>query len=155
MSKILEVIRYKNNYGIQTFLILDKMPEHKFERRGNLIFSNVDGFTESYVQVLGTRGAFAGRHFDISMKDGSTIEATGDIWSAGQSEAAEKHLTSVGIATLEKLANCYVFTSSYVDTARLEQWIDDHPDKVSHDYWKYDIKRAASMQLSKENKKDA
>lgn len=141
MSKIQEVLFIEQYGSKHYYLIVDEYPDFKYERRGNLVFSNVDGFTSSYVINRGTKNAFGGREFDIPMEDGTKLHADGSIWSSGQSEAAGVQVTSVGVATREMLKKCYVFVGEYIDSRLLEEWLKQNPNKTHGDYSKYDPRR--------------
>lgn len=139
MPNIQEVIIHRTNYGEQHFLILDQMPNFLFERKNNFIFAEDDGFFECYSEVIGTSGAFAGRKFDIPMKDGSVVWAKGQIWNAGHSENAPYPIKYVGISTLDRLHSCYVFQSGYVNVDKLNSHLAKN--EPTYDYYKYDKRK--------------
>lgn len=147
MPNIIDVILHKNAYGTQTMFVLDKMPEFKYKefktKRGTRALLSKDGiFSSLYYYDRPTKNfqAFAGRKFDIPMEDGSIIEASGQWW-----DGSPENTTSVGISTIEKLEECYVFFSSNVEEDKFKQ-ITENWNKPSNNYHKYD-KRDKSYQV--------
>lgn len=137
MPKIIDVIITKNS---QIFLILDEMPEFKYERRGNCLVASYDGFYNTYYYYRPGRHwkAFAGREFDIPMKDGTVEHAFGQWWDGKQQENAPEKIVHVGYKTIDKLKECYVFIGGHVSKKKLEDWLSKN--KPSENYYKYDIR---------------
>jgi hypothetical protein len=121
---------------IQEFVIVDVAPRFLFERRGSFLVAEDDGFFECYQEQPGTKDAFAGREFDLSMKDGSAVHAKGQIWYGGHARNAPYPIVDVGIATLEQLRKCYVFGAGHVSREKWNAWLAENAP--SEDYWKYD-----------------
>ncbi|WP_426269193.1 hypothetical protein ACN9MB_13275 [Dyella kyungheensis] len=118
-------------------LIVDRMPKLVYERTGNSLVSHDDGVYDFLAIESGTKDAFGGREFDIALTDGTVYRATGDVWSV----APPKHIeptVSVGIGTLHKLQQCYVFSGASVAVTKLQSWLD--ANTPSNDYYKYDAR---------------
>lgn len=137
MSKIVEALVTEQYGSKHYYLIVDRKPKFLYQRKGNLISSRYKGFISSFVREPGTTKAFAGRSFTIPMQDGSALEATGQYWSAGQLEAAGEDVVSVGVATRSELKKCYVFMGHYITKNKLDNFLNNNPDKIFSDYWKY------------------
>lgn len=136
--KIIDVIDHRNKYGKQRMLVIDRMPQCLFERKGRLLIGHDSGFFRFYRYDSPSPGfvAFAGRKFEIPMVDGSVIEASGQWWDVSAEDY--RGLTyDLGIATVEDLAECHVFTGCYhVDRELVDAWIAEH--EPSNNYHKYD-----------------
>ena len=117
MSKVIDVILHRNKYSTQSFLVVDKLPEFKYEEKiskGQRVLIAKDGIFSSlyyYQKPDSMFQAFANRAFKIPMKDGSFVEAKGQWWS-GLSGA---NTMSIGIGTPDGLAKCNVFCSTGID----------------------------------------
>lgn len=138
MPSIVDVILLKP-YGCEIYyLVLDEMPRFAFERRADRLVAECDGFYECYRHERPTAysKAFGGREFDILLKDGTVERAKGQWWWSGypENEATGK-IMSVGIATLETLAKCYVWSSGNIQKSKLDEWLSGH--ESSTDYEKY------------------
>lgn len=138
MPSIIDAILLKP-YGLNSYyLILDKMPEFTFERHGKYLIAEEDGFFARYgYESPGPSwSAFGGRKFDIPLKDGTVEHACGQWWwCAPLISANQGPITPVGIATIEKLRQCYVFQSANISTQKLDEWLSAH--EASADYYKY------------------
>jgi len=125
----------------QVFVIIDKPLNFLYERRSDCLVANDDGFYSSYfyerpdVQWK----AFGGRPFDIPMKDGTTEKAYGQWWDGRHSENAPEPIVQVGVATLDELLECYVFTSGYISKIKLENWL--RKNVPTSDYYWYEQHR--------------
>lgn len=143
MPKILDAIRL-NSYGIDAYyLVLDEMPTFVFERTGKHLFAEHDGFSRCYAyETPGPNWqAFGGWKFDIPLKDGTVEHASGQWWDCSPlGMKARQPRTSVGIATVEMLEKCYVFTGGVIETEKLEEWLASN--EPSTDYEKYRKSRA-------------
>ena len=130
----------------QVSIVLDKMPEFIYEKKGEyLLFAEDDSFYESYAYERSAHAkAFAGREFDIPMKDGSIIKANGQWWDSGIRAATPEDITQVGINTLDGLKKCYVFFSAKINATKLNKWLENN--KASADHWKYDERTLAARQ---------
>jgi hypothetical protein len=119
------------------YLVVDRMPARVYERTGNTLVSHDDGIYDFLAIERGTKDAFGGREFDIALADGTVYHATGDVWSVAPPKDIEPTV-SVGISTLEKLQQCYVFSGASVSIAKLQAWLD--ANTASNDYYKYDAR---------------
>jgi len=132
--KIIDIIHHKNKYATQVFHIVDRMPSFLYERDGKWLVGEDSGFFNFYYYNRPSPNwrAFAGRKFDIPMKDGTIEQANGQWWS-GMKPDYQGLLSSVGIGTPEKLGKCNVFTGMWVDSHLVR-----HTINPSNNYYKYD-----------------
>ena len=116
-------------------LIVDRMPEWIYHRTGNSLVAKDDGFYDFLEIKPGSTAAFAGRAFDITLDDGSTLQCRGQVWSCASPADVEPTI-DVGVATLDKLRKCYVFASASVSKSKLAKWLS--ANTPSNNYDKYD-----------------
>lgn len=124
--------------------VLNRHPKFLYERKGDLLIAKDGPFTDvyGYDPPVGRFKAFAGREFDIPMKDGTAIRATGQWWHIHIPEAGR----SYGISTVEQLLKCYVFSSAQLDAEWLEKARSEYSSGIYpyRDYEKvirYDVDR--------------
>ena len=157
MPKILDVICHRPSGAFKgqkhLFLIVDKLPEFLYERKGNCLVASDDGFYNTYFYDSPGPNwkAFAGRKFDIPMKDGSVEKAYGQWWDGKHQENAPEPIISVGVNTLEELGKCYVFCGAHISADKLARWKRKH--KQSTDYYKY-AQRTANKSLNRTGTSD-
>ncbi|MBO2926682.1 hypothetical protein [Metapseudomonas otitidis] len=146
--KIVDVILTKDYFGrLNDYkVVVDRMPEFvysagEFEKtagwggRGRHLIACDSGFYDCLLEVPGSTDAFAGRKFTINLDDGSKLECHGQVWDAAHPNPPEPYV-QVGVATLEKLRECYVFFGGRISKAKLEAWLASN--KPSQNYRKYD-----------------
>lgn len=134
MTNIIDVIVTDKK---RVFVVVDKMPELVYERHPDrILVGHDDGFWSALKHGRPSKNnqAFGGHKFDIPMKDGTIIHASGEWWDSGY-EAITERIGSVGVGTLDGLATCYVFVGYHISMAKLEAWLEDN--EPSDDYWKY------------------
>lgn len=135
---IQDIILHKSAYSTQIMIVLDRMPELKYERDGNRFTAEDSGFYD-FLQKQGESGdAFGGRKFDIQLKDGSTFNCHGQVWSVGPPKGLPP-LVQVGISTRENLSKCYVFSGGMVRKDLVADWLSKNVPSFS--YYKYDSRR--------------
>lgn len=117
------------------YAVLDRMPELVYERNGQSFVSHDSGFYDFLKGRSGKGQAFGGRVFSINLSDGSTFLCEGDVWSCAPPEGTEPTV-SIGVATRESLARCYVFSSASVARSTLSAWLASNTP--SNNYYKYD-----------------
>ena len=128
------------------YLVLDELPTFLFERHGNYLVAEHDGFYRCYGYETPGRNwqAFGGAKFDIPLADGTVEHAHGQWWDCSPPNSTkEGPRTSVGIATLEQLNRCYVFSSGVIATEKLNAWLAENDP--STDYEKYAAKRTRPL----------
>lgn len=135
---IIDIIDHRDAYGVQRQLVVDRMPEFVFERRGaNWLIGHDSGFFQFYKYDRPGPGwkAFAGLKFDIRMADGSVEKAHGQWWDARPTDFYG--LThSLGVNTIENLEQCYVFRGGiHVDRELVDAWLAQNA--TSNNYHKY------------------
>lgn len=135
--KVVDVIHHRNQNYTQQMLVLDRMPEFVYEREGNFLIAEDSGFFGFYgYERSGPNWkAFGGDKFDIPLKNGSIIKADGQWWDSVPSDYSEL-VISIGIKTIERLEECYVFSYGYVDPLIVDNWLSTNDP--SNNYNKYD-----------------
>lgn len=144
--RIMDVIR-TTAYGgrhVQWFVLVDRMPVRVYRREGNTLVSNDSGFYDFLGIQPGSSGAFAGRKFTVRLEDGSDFECHGQVWSCG-APAGTEPTVSLGIATKEKLDECYVFMGASMSKAMLEAWLAKN--QPSSNYRKHDKRETVEYWL--------
>lgn len=125
----------------QIMVVVDRQPDFVYDKEGQFLLAEDDGFVDALGVQPGSTGAFAGRKFDLSMKDGSVFHCHGQVWSCSHPRHKEMELIHVGVNTVDDLERCYVFCSSEVRKSKLDAWLADHTP--STDYYKYDSRHQA------------
>ncbi|WP_337881828.1 hypothetical protein [Chromobacterium haemolyticum] len=120
----------------QIFVVVDRMPSKVYHRDGNRLISRDSGFYDCLTIEPGSKDAFGGQKFTVQLDDGSEILADGQIWASFHKDLIGEPTIQVGVATLEKLKECYVFFSGLVSKQRLENWLSSN--KHSTQYLKHD-----------------
>ena len=141
MPNIIDVILHTNKYFTQTFAVINESPKFLYERKGNCLVASDDGFYSTYFYDAPSKNwrAFAGRTFDIPMKDGTIIKANGQWWDGQHQQNAPEPIVDIGAATIKELEKCYVFCSGHTSKAKFDKWMAEN--EPSTDYWKYDLRR--------------
>jgi hypothetical protein len=134
--RIVDVIAKKSPYSehMHYYVVVDRAPRHIYQRDGNYLTAHDGGFYDFMKIEHGSRDAFGGRNFSITLTDGSQIECIGQVWSCGPIDGIDA--VQVGVATIEALERCYCFFGGYVAREKLEAWLA--VNKPSGDYYKYD-----------------
>ena len=80
--EIIDIIDHTNKYSVQRFVVLNRSPNFMYEREGKWLIAEDSGFFNFYYydRPCPNWEAFAGRKFNIKMKDGSIEEAYGQWW---------------------------------------------------------------------------
>lgn len=89
--------------------------------------------------------AFAGREFDLPMKDGTTTHCNGQYWYGHIAEAGRvigEEIAEIGASTKEDLKRCFVFTSRNISKKRLDEMVkefeESHPGYEPWGYRQYE-----------------
>lgn len=117
------------------YVIVDRMPQKVYAREGDRLTMNDDGIYDFLQIDPGSTGAFGGREFDIHLSDGSVYHANGDVWSVAPPKGI-KETIDVGVSTIERLSDCYVFNGYHISRAKLDAWLQSNTP--SNNYYKYD-----------------
>ena len=140
----INIVDVINHYHCtQAMIVVDRQPAPIFERRGQLLIGHDSGFYKFYgYETPGpTWEAFGGREFDIPMADGTIIKANGQWWDPGIPKDYRDLLYSPGVNTIERLAQCHVFSGClHVDRELLDAWLA--ANEPSNNYHKYDVRHA-------------
>ncbi len=126
--KVLAVVSMNNSDAF----VLNREPVLLYEEKDGLIIARDGPFISAYVYEKGTSRAFAGREFDIPMKDGSVIKAKGQYW-----HHILRGSVSCGWNTIEKLKKCYVFTYGSWEQEGWEKLRKEYTGEL-YDYWEYE-----------------
>ncbi len=137
MINIKDVIHHKNKYGTQVMVVIDKPPEFLYERDGDYLIGEDSGLFNFYKHMNSSNGfkAFAGRKFNINLKNGDVIEASGQWWDS-MPDSYDDLVYNIGISSFCELSECYVFFNRYIDKKMVDDWVDK--DEPSNNYLKYD-----------------
>lgn len=143
--QIIDVIAKPYMIGSKTtsyYVVVDRAPKLVYQREGNRLTAHDSGFYDFMAIENGSRGAFAGREFSITLTDGSAIQCVGQVWSCGPFDGIDA--VQVGVATLASLEQCYVFSAGYLAREKLAAWLAEN--KPSGDYYKYDPRETLAWQ---------
>jgi len=135
--QIQDVILHKNKYYTQVFIVINRSPIFKYERKENWLIAEDSGFFSFYQYIPPSKGfyAFAGREFTIPMVDGTFEKAYGQWWDGVPSEYLDL-LVSTGCSTLVELDRCYVFYGGrYFYKSLVAEWLLNN--EPSNNYNKY------------------
>jgi len=137
--KIIDIILHKNKYGTQMFIVLNRKPDIKYERRGDrwLIGEDSGVFNFYYYEAPRTWRAFAGREFDIPLKGGGVEHAHGQWWDKTPPDY-QGLLVETGYGTPDELAKMNVFRHIRIDREMIDEWLSGN--EPSNNYHKYDKK---------------
>lgn len=109
--KILEIIKFNDGIGI----VVDEMPKLTYEEIGGLLIGSDDANLTFdclyYDRPTAHFKAFAGREFDLPLKNGGTVHCNGQWWSGKVRECSEKvgiTLGDITINCIDKMKDCYV-----------------------------------------------
>lgn len=136
--RIIDVIAKPYMVGsnhIVYYAVLDRLPVKVYARDGRSFVSHDSGFYDFLEGQPGKGQAFGGHVFSIKLTDGSDFLCEGDVWSCAPSAGTEPTV-SIGVATRESLAKCYVFSSASVACSVLNAWLASNIP--SNNYYKYD-----------------
>lgn len=145
--QILDIILNYSQYSKnpQVMIVVDRNPEYVYTKTGKQLIANDSGFySKMYIDGPSPGDAFGGSKFDIKLDTGELFHCNGQVWDgtpwphmmAGKPILETEPTSSVGVATLESLAKCYVFCGSYASTAMINDWLSKN--EPSYDYYKYD-----------------
>jgi hypothetical protein len=139
MPKIIDVIFHKWKYGVQQFVVLDRMPEFRYRRIGSdVLFAQDENCYSAYKHEAPgpTWKAFGGRKFTIEMEEGEPLQAYGQWWDTSPAKYSDEPLIGLGINTIADLQRCYVFTSGHFSLGDYDAWLECN--QVSDELHKYD-----------------
>ena len=136
--KILAVVRFNSGEAY----VLDENPNLEYVKNGNTIVGTDGIFCNCYFfETPGPRWkAFAGREFDIQLKDGEIVKCNGQWWSGVTEKAVEIlgekpiHITAGFIDDLKK---CYVFFGYTAIRSKIEELRKQY-NGIVWDYWDYE-----------------
>ena len=134
--KIIDIIDHKSKLFTQRFLVLNRKLHFEYEKVGKWLIAEDNGFFSFYYyeKPCGRFKAFGGSEFDINLKNGEVIKATGQYWS-GIPETHAKKVIGLGYGTVDGLASCNVFYSTNVNPAIIGEWLEHNTP--SNNYNKY------------------
>jgi len=134
--KIIDIIDHQNKYFKQRFLVLNREPQYLYEREGIWLIGEDSGFFSFYKYDKPSVGffAFAGRKFNIPMKDGSIEKAYGQWWD-GTPDDYSGLIYETGYGTPDGLSKCNVFCSIRVDQIIVDKWL--FKNEPSNNYNRY------------------
>ena len=133
---ISDVIIHTDKMFTQTFLLLNRKPVFAFEESDKWLIAEDNGFFKFYYyeKPVDRSKAFGGHVFDIPLKNGDVIKASGQWWGAVPKNYVSE-VDSYGYGTIDSLSECYVFGSVYVQKGMVEKWLEEN--EPSNNYNKY------------------
>ena len=132
--KIVDVIDHKSGYGIQRFVVLNRMPKKLYEQKGRWLVGN-DGPIWDVLEISpGSTKAFGGRKFDLQMKDGSVFNCVGQVWASSNKELTPP-VYALAASTAAELYRCNVFCSALIEKTLVDEWLA--VNRPSNNYEKY------------------
>lgn len=142
--KMIDIVKFNNGIAI----VVDEIPELTYEKYGTYLIGSDDSkllFDCLYQHYDRFKKAFAGREFDLRMKDGTITHCEGQYWSGRTQECAKLigiELGEITIQTLDALKECYVFTRYQVNLSVYRSMVSDffakNPGYEIFGYWEYD-----------------
>lgn len=117
----------------QRFFVIDRDPDYKYEKieipgEGIFLVASDGPLVNCYRHETpsGRFRAFAGREFDIPMKDGTVIKADGQWWD-DTPRYIRKDCYDEGLRTLDKLTECFVFCGHMVKRSVVDAFLATNP----------------------------
>ena len=143
---------YKNKYGY-LYIMVDKIPKLTYEKVGvSYVGSDNEGYFNDCLKYgYGSNFiAFVGKEIHIELKDG-TIEILKNhwwaYWQTYENYNKEHKYIDIGLSTLEKLQDCFVFCSYKIRKDKLDVLIEEYlKDTNFCDY--YDIEKWCKLQYN-------
>lgn len=143
---IVDIVQFNNGIAI----VVDEIPKLTYEKHGTNLIGSDDSeviFDCLYLQNDRLQKAFAGREFDLPMKDGTVTRCKGQYWSGRTRECANEIGIELGVATiqtLDALKKCYVFTGYQVNRlayrSMVSEFFKKNPDYDIFGYWEYEAR---------------
>ncbi|MGK0207576.1 MAG: hypothetical protein ACI8ZA_001572, partial [Gammaproteobacteria bacterium] len=136
--KIVALVRFNSDVAV----VFNKRPNYVYERKGDLLYA-IDGpFVSCFQYEEPSRAfkAFAGRSFDLPMKDGTTTKCNGQWWDKGLNKLSamlEINLQHLTMGTVEKLKQCYVFSGTSCNADVINKMISEYKGCI-YPYWDYE-----------------
>jgi hypothetical protein len=134
---IIDIIDHRSEYSTQRMLVIDRMPDFIYEKKGHRLLGHESGCFKFYAYEAPYRSskAFAGAEFDIPMRGGGVIKASGQWWDVFLEEFRGL-VYSCGINTIEGLSRCYVFIGGiHIDCEIVDTWLA--ANEPTNNYHKY------------------
>lgn len=149
-NKIIAVVKFNDSEAF----VLEKDPELEFTKYGHDTIIGTDGMfysTYGYESPSKYSKAFAGRKFDLPLKNGEVVKCEGQWWDKVTETAVkelgltkENRMVYATANSIEKLKKCYVFVGYKTLSNKWDELRKQYTGKV-YDYWEYE-------KLIKENK---
>ena len=136
--KIVALVKFNENVAV----VFNRSPNYIYEKKGDLLYA-IDGPFVScfqYEEPSIAFKAFAGREFELPMKDGTVTKCNGQWWDKGIDKLSGilnvklQHLT---MGTVEKLKKCYVFSGTSCNAEPINKMISEYKGCI-YPYWDYE-----------------
>lgn len=129
-------------FNSSTALVLNRMPDFKYQKEGKLLWAKDGPFYSCYYyeNPSSTFQAFAGRRFNLPLIGGGVEECTGQWWDGGDGNLSDilgLDIVRATIRTVDDLIDCYVFMGAYCDKSELDRMISEHKGCI-YPYWDYE-----------------
>ena len=143
--KIVDIVKFNDYHAF----VFDEIPPKLYEKHGDLLigYDNSKTIIDClyYERPSGRFYAFAGREFDLPLRDGGSIHCYGQYWDGKSSDCAKVlgiDICPLTASTKEELSKCYVFCSYYADRDKLNKMIEEfqneNPDYKVWEYREYE-----------------
>jgi hypothetical protein len=136
--KILAKVKFNSSIAI----VIDSAPRLEYIKTDGIIYGT-DGLFYNcyYYDSPGPNWkAFAGRKFDIHLKNGQVEHCYGQWWHGGHKKVGKMvgaNLCHITYQTLDRLKSCYVFTGDSVDESKWSDFLSSF-DVPLYEYWDYE-----------------
>lgn len=140
---------YKSKDG-HLYLMVDNIPKKTYEKIGSsYVGSDDEGYFNSYLAYdPATPGfkAFAGREIEIELKDGTIAKLKDHWWDSGNYDKEHEYVP-IGLGTLERLQECYVYCGYNIRKDKLEILLEEYLQNNNfEDYW--EIEKWCNLQYT-------
>jgi hypothetical protein len=152
--KIIALVKFNDH----TAFVFDEMPELLYTQHTSCLIGEGGIFYNFLFYDRPGRNwkAFAGRKFELPLKNGGVVECAGQWWDGRNAESLEiikSKVVRITCATPDKLAACYVFWGRYADEQQLNTLRKEYKGPI-YEYWDYEkiLKGRAKRELLRKYK---
>ena len=142
--KIVDLVKAGSRF---CFVFDEPVGQLTYEKHGSLMIGSDGHFYDClyYDRPTPNMRAFAGREFDLLMKDGTTTHCNGQYWYGHIGEAEKvvgEEIAEIAASTKEELKRLFVFTSRNISRRRLDEMLEEftasHPGYEPFGYQQYE-----------------
>ena len=134
----MKIIKAHKNKDGHLYIMVDSIPKVTYEKVGmSYAGSDKDNCFSDYLKYEHSSGnfkAFAGREFEIELKDGSKVKLKDHWWDSGMYDNEHEYI-GVGLGSVEELQNCFVFCAYNIRKDTLEDMVEEYlKDNTFYEY---------------------